>query len=63
MIAWIFDDPDRDVRGHALAVAQAALRAGQPHLAGTERRFDVDLLGTVLTVLRPKSALRACLTW
>ncbi|WP_328452079.1 N-6 DNA methylase [Amycolatopsis sp. NBC_00438] len=59
MIAWIFDDPDRDVRGHALAVAQAALRAGQTHLTGTERRFDVDLLGTVLTVLRPKSALKA----
>ncbi|MGW5722827.1 N-6 DNA methylase [Amycolatopsis sp. NPDC003865] len=59
MIAWIFDNPDRDVRGHALAVAQAALRAGQPHLTGTERRFDVDLLGTALTVLRPKSALKA----
>lgn len=59
MVAWIFDDPDRDVRDHALAVAQAALRAGQPHLTGTERRFDVDLLGTALTVLRPKSALKA----
>ncbi|NBH04550.1 N-6 DNA methylase [Amycolatopsis sp. SID8362] len=59
MIAWIFDDPDRDVRGHALAVAQAALRAGQPHLTGTDLRFDVDLLGTVLTVLRPKSVLKA----
>jgi hypothetical protein len=59
MVSWIFDDPDREVRGHAVAVAQAALRAGQSHLTGTERRFDVDLLGTVLTVLRPKLALKA----
>jgi hypothetical protein len=59
MISWIFEEPDEELRSHACAVADAALRAGQLDLTGTERRFDVDLFGTVLTVLRPKSALQA----
>jgi len=59
LIAWIFDDAETSVHPHAHAVAQAALRAGQPDLTGTDRRFDTDLLGNVLMVLRPKSALQA----
>jgi hypothetical protein len=59
LIAWIFDDTETNVHPHAHAVAQAALRAGQPDLTGTDRRFDTDLLGNVLMVLRPKSALQA----
>ncbi|MGC7093973.1 N-6 DNA methylase [Amycolatopsis lurida] len=59
MIAWLIDDIDTTVHPHAHAVAQAALRAGQPDLTGTDRRFDTDLLGNVLTTLRPKSALQA----
>jgi hypothetical protein len=59
IIAWLFDGTDADQRHHAHAVAQAALRAGQLDLTGTDRRFDTDLLGTVLTILRPKTALQA----
>jgi N-6 DNA Methylase len=59
MISWIFDDSESNMHPHAQAVAQAALRAGQPSLTGTERRFNTDLLGNVLTRLRPKSALQA----
>ena len=59
VIAWIFDDGETSVRPHAHAVAQAALRAGQTDLTGTDRRFGTDLLGNALTMLRPKSALQA----
>ncbi|WP_291408843.1 N-6 DNA methylase [Actinophytocola sp.] len=59
IISWIFDGTEASVYQHAHAVAQAALRAGQPDLTGTDRRFDTDLLGNVLTILRPKSALQA----
>jgi hypothetical protein len=59
LIAWYFDDGSVDVRSQAHDVVQAALRAGQVDLTRTDRRFDVDLLGAVLTVLRPKSALKA----
>lgn len=59
IISWIFDDTEAKMGSHAHAVAHAALRAGQPDLTGTDRRFDTDLLGTVLTVLRPPSALKA----
>jgi hypothetical protein len=60
LIAWIFNDAEVSVHPHAHAVAQAALRAGQTDLTGTDRRFGVDLLGTVLMILRPKSALQSC---
>ncbi|MFC0112592.1 N-6 DNA methylase [Kibdelosporangium aridum] len=59
ILGWWFDEIDTDTRRHVHAVARAALRAGQVDLTGTGRRFEVDLLGTVLTVLRPKSALKA----
>lgn len=59
VIAWIFDDAESNVVPHAHALAQAALRAGQTDLTGTDLRFGTDLLGIVLTMLRPKSALQA----
>jgi hypothetical protein len=59
IISWIFDDTETTVYPHAHAVAQAALRARQPDLTGTDRRFDIDLLGGALTLLRAKSALQA----
>ncbi|MGO1053667.1 N-6 DNA methylase [Crossiella sp. CA198] len=59
VISWIFDDSQASVHPHAHAVARAALDAGQPDLTGTDRRFDTDLLGQVLVLLRPKSALQA----
>jgi N-6 DNA methylase len=59
LISWIFEDATAELRSQAHAVSQAALTAGQVDLTGTDRRFDVDLLGTVLTVLRPASALKA----
>lgn len=59
IIAWIFDDDESAMQSHAHAVAQAALCTGQPGLTGNERRFEADLLGNVLMLLRPKSALQA----
>ncbi|MFC5109014.1 N-6 DNA methylase [Kibdelosporangium philippinense] len=59
LIAWIFEDADTELNSQACAVSRAALRARQLDLTGTDRRFDTDLLGTVLTVLRPASALKA----
>ncbi|WP_216215719.1 N-6 DNA methylase [Amycolatopsis aidingensis] len=59
MTSWIFDDTQTTMHPHAHLVVQAALRAQQPSLTGTDRRFDTDLLGNVLTRLRPKSALQA----
>jgi hypothetical protein len=58
LIAWVFDDSGPEVWSHAHGVAQAALRAGQVDLTGSESRREVDLLGVVLTVLRPDSALK-----
>jgi hypothetical protein len=58
LVAWIFENPTSELREQAHAVAMAAVRAGEVDLAGTDRRFDVDLLGTVLTVLRTPSALK-----
>jgi hypothetical protein len=57
---WERDQPmdDQAVRA-AKMVGQAALQADMLSLTGTEMRLDTDLLGTVLTLLRPKSALQA----
>jgi cell division septation protein DedD len=57
---WIREDgmseQARDAAKHA---ANAALQAGQLSLTGDpNRRCDTDLLGVVLTLLRPKSALQ-----
>jgi hypothetical protein len=56
LIAWIFQQPSAELRAHAHEVAMAALRAGEVDLLGGEHRCAVDLLGTVLTVLRSPSA-------
>ena len=58
LVAWIFEGPSADVKAHAHTVAMAALAAGEVDLVGTDHRFDVDVLGTVLTMLRPSSALK-----
>jgi hypothetical protein len=58
LVSWLFDEPDAELRSHAHQVAQAALRAGQVDLTGGDYRQEVDLLGTVLTMLRPPSALK-----
>jgi tRNA G10 N-methylase Trm11 len=55
----LFDDVDANTARQVHAVARAALQAGQVELTGTEQRHNVDLLGTVLTALRPPSDLRA----
>lgn len=43
----------------AKSVADAALRAGQLRLTGTERRRETDLFGVLLEVVRSRSAKRA----
>ncbi|MBV9011072.1 MAG: N-6 DNA methylase [Pseudonocardiales bacterium] len=43
----------------AKKVADEAIRAGQLHLTGTDRRRQTDLFGTVLTTLRAPSAASA----
>lgn len=55
---WVSEDRPMtpETMRAAKAVADAALRADQ--LALNHAHEDVDLLGTVLTVLRPKSALQ-----
>jgi hypothetical protein len=53
---WLFDTEQTGMRARAQQVAQAAVRAGQLALTGTDRRFDVDLLGVTLTELRPRNA-------
>jgi hypothetical protein len=58
LVSWLFDEPDVELQSHAHRAAQAALRAGQVDLTGGDRRREVDLLGTVLTMLRPPSALK-----
>jgi hypothetical protein len=58
LVSWLFDEPDAELRSQVHRVAQAALRAGQVDLTGGDRRQEVDLLGTVLTMLRPPSALK-----
>jgi hypothetical protein len=68
MIGWLFPDPaapggDGGLDGlgdPVRAVALAAVRAGQLELTGTERRFEVDLLGIVLPLPRPGNALGSC---
>jgi hypothetical protein len=43
----------------AKRVADAAVRAGQLHLTGTDRRMEVDVFGPLLAELRPSSASQA----
>lgn len=59
LMQWIFDDPDPALQHAAKQVADAALHARQLELTGTERRYDTDLLGVVLTLLKSDSAGKA----
>lgn len=60
---WLLVEPweglSREAVQAAKAVGDAALRLDQFGLTGTEARFEVDLLGVVLTQLRPKAALQS----
>ena len=56
LVRWLFDTEQAGMRPRAQQVAQAAVQAGQLALSGTDRRFDVDLLGVTLTELRPGNA-------
>ncbi|CRK56921.1 hypothetical protein [Alloactinosynnema sp. L-07] len=60
LVLWV--DRDRPMtpenRRAAKRVADAVLRIDLLGLTGTENRHDVDLLGLVLTLLRPRSALQ-----
>lgn len=59
LMQWVFDDPNPALHHAAKQVAEAALRARQLDLTGTNNRFDTDLLGVVLTVLKSDSAGKA----
>ncbi|MBA8823818.1 hypothetical protein FHX42_001147 [Saccharopolyspora lacisalsi] len=56
LIAWCFDEPDRQVRAAAHATATAAMKAGQLEVTGTDARHEVDVLGVVLALLKSRSA-------
>nr|WP_219632869.1 N-6 DNA methylase [Haloechinothrix aidingensis] len=59
LMAWVFDEPESAMQQAAKHVADAALREGQLSLTGTEDRYDTDLLGIVLTLLKSDSATGA----
>lgn len=59
LMQWVFDDPEPALLRAAKQVADAALHARQLDLTGTERRYDTDLLGVVLTLLKSDSAGKA----
>ncbi|MGW0891512.1 N-6 DNA methylase [Saccharopolyspora sp. NPDC002578] len=56
LMAWMFDEPAASLQRAAKHVADAALSEGQLELSGTNRRYDTDLLGVVLTALKSDSA-------
>ncbi|GAB3890093.1 N-6 DNA methylase [Kibdelosporangium lantanae] len=56
LMAWIFQEPSVELRRQAHEVAMAAVRAEEVDLVGGRDRCAVDVLGAVLTVLRPPSA-------
>lgn len=58
MIKWVFESDQTTFREAAHAVARAAVSAGQLDLTGTERRFEVDLLGVLLVALRPRAGIQ-----
>ncbi|MBQ0926680.1 N-6 DNA methylase [Saccharopolyspora endophytica] len=59
LMQWVFNDPEPALKRAAKQVADAALHARQLDLTGTERRYDTDLLGVVLTLLKSDSAGKA----
>lgn len=59
LMQWVFDDPQPAVQQAAKHVANAALKEGQLALTGTTHRYDADVLGLVLTMLKSESAGKA----
>jgi len=57
LFSWLFaDDLPDDLLRAAQDTAHAALATGQLQVTGTDARYEVDLLGAVLTELRSDSA-------
>lgn len=57
---WLFDDDcDQSLRRTAKHTADSAVDAGQLDITGTDARYDIDLLGAVLTVLKSETARAA----
>lgn len=59
LMEWLFNEPDPALQRAAKHTADAALRAGQLDLTGTDRRYDTDLLGVVLALLKSENATGA----
>lgn len=59
LMHWVFDEPRPALQRAAKHTADAALHAGQLELTGTDNRYDTDLLGIVLTLLKSDSAGKA----
>ncbi|WP_406689311.1 N-6 DNA methylase [Saccharopolyspora sp. ID03-671] len=59
LIQWIFEEPEPALQRAAKQVAEAALDERQLELTGTDYRYDTDLLGIVLTLLKSDSAGKA----
>jgi hypothetical protein len=60
LMQWLFDDDcDHALRCTAKHTADAAVRAGQLDITGTDARYEVDLLGAVLTFLKSETARAA----
>ncbi|NIJ10533.1 hypothetical protein FHU38_000877 [Saccharomonospora amisosensis] len=59
LMQWLFTDPEPALRQAARSTAEAALDAGQLQLTGTDARYDADLLGIVLTLLKSRTAVGA----
>lgn len=59
LMAWVFDEPARALQDAAKRTADAALGEGQLDLSGTSDRYDTDLLGIVLTLLKTRTAGKA----
>lgn len=59
LMDWLFNESQPALQRAAKHTADAALGAGQLELTGTDDRYDTDLLGVVLTLLKSKSAGKA----
>lgn len=59
LMQWVFDEPQPALQRAAKYTADAALYEGQLELTGTDNRYDTDLLGIVLTLLKSDSAGKA----
>ncbi|WP_020501015.1 N-6 DNA methylase [Sciscionella marina] len=59
LMHWVFDEPQPAMQRAAKHTADAALQEGQLELTGTDNRYDTDLLGVVLSLLKSDSAGKA----